>query len=967
MALSNDIVSQFAKAVTTKNKRTEKTVSGTVVEYQGKKYVQLDGSEQYTPVSATAGYEVGERVTVLIKDHTATVTGNLSSPAARTETVEKLTERVAEVDELVAKTVTTEELNAEIARINEIVADNVTIKDQLTADKADIESLKAVNVEITGQLTAAEAEIEKIKTDKLDAVAADIKYATIESLNATNATIYDLDVTFGDFKELTTDNFEAVNATINSLDTKYANIDFANITEASIENFYAKSGVIQDVVISDGQVTGTLVGVTIKGDLIEGGTVVADKLVIKGEDGLYYKLNTNGETVSSEQTDYNSLNGTIITAKSVTAEKIAVDDLVAFDATIGGFIITEDSLYSGVKASVNNTTRGVYLDNTGQVAFGDTNNFLKYYKDTDGQWKLSISAQSVTFGVNNTNIEDVAANAIVSSVEEFYQSTSPTSLVGGSWSTEQPEWTEGTYIWRRTAITYGDGSSEYTPSQNGVCITGNTGASGEDGADGKDGQMLYAKCTTSASTSNKVATLTSGSITLTSGVSVAVTFSYANTSSSPYLNVNSSGNKKITFGASSTVTDWYRWVAGSTITFIYDGSYWVIADSCSYTRANDAAKVATNYMNFDSNGLVVGNMTASTLGNNVLIDADSVDIRMGETVLASYGADTIYLSKNNNMATIDLCDGLGQIRNESEDGSYQQLILESQDSIQLSASGGLYMNCFVESSDLSTSMYTSIHSSVYEPWEGMDDIVGDILIESGSKTLSNGINRTEDIVSILISRFSKIGTMAGTNGTLKEFPAIRFYSATRDEADDLTSSYCYFTNFAGEFWMLDSKHRRAFTPSSRSGNVVIGYGAYDANNGDTNIYGSDVRLFSKTAGADYIPYFTGTDTITLRWRGAGFISGSSGGVYFCVPLAKPVIGNPTVSVSSSDGLVIRQAAKYCYGSASGSPKKPSSYSASLVGGQFVYIAAAMGNTTNVTNNNDSCGIDAGLKITFSFG
>lgn len=54
-----------------------------------------------------------------------------------------------------------------------------------------------------------------------------------------------------------------------------------------------------------------------------------------------------------------------------------------------------------------------------------------------------------------------------------------------------------------------------------------------------------------------------------------------------------------------------------------------------------AAKTATNYMKFQNNGLVVGDMTAGTLGKNILIDADSVDIRNGDTVLASYGAKTI--------------------------------------------------------------------------------------------------------------------------------------------------------------------------------------------------------------------------------------------------------------------------------------------------------------------------------------
>mgnify|MGYP004519420777 CR=1 FL=1 len=79
--------------------------------------------------------------------------------------------------------------------------------------------------------------------------------------------------------------------------------------------------------------------------------------------------------------------------------------------------------------------------------------------------------------------------------------------------------------------------------------------------------------------------------------------------------------------------------------------------------ATEAAKTATNYMNFDDNGLVIGDMTAGTLGKNVLIDADSVDIRKGDTVLASYGEDVIYLGKNNRNATIDFCNGLGKIYN----------------------------------------------------------------------------------------------------------------------------------------------------------------------------------------------------------------------------------------------------------------------------------------------------------------
>lgn len=91
MALSHDLISQFAKlTVGDTKKKTESIVYGTVVEQNGVKCVKIDGSELVTPVLSTTNIKVGERVTVMIKNHTATITGNLSSPAARTGDVKDL-------------------------------------------------------------------------------------------------------------------------------------------------------------------------------------------------------------------------------------------------------------------------------------------------------------------------------------------------------------------------------------------------------------------------------------------------------------------------------------------------------------------------------------------------------------------------------------------------------------------------------------------------------------------------------------------------------------------------------------------------------------------------------------------------------------------------------------------------------------------------------------------------------------
>lgn len=103
MALSNELIMRFVRA--TKDPaaaKTESTVYGTLVESDGQKYVKFDGSELLTPVESTSDARDGDRVTVMIKNHTATVTGNLTSPSARTTEVQKLDTVVADA----AKTAT---------------------------------------------------------------------------------------------------------------------------------------------------------------------------------------------------------------------------------------------------------------------------------------------------------------------------------------------------------------------------------------------------------------------------------------------------------------------------------------------------------------------------------------------------------------------------------------------------------------------------------------------------------------------------------------------------------------------------------------------------------------------------------------------------------------------------------------------------------------------------------------------
>jgi hypothetical protein len=507
----NNLATTFAKIIKEDATATkDSTVYGTAVEFNGKMYVKLDGSERMTPIETTTSIKEGDRVTVLIKAHSATVTGNVTDPSTSKsdkkdtdDKIKDLSSKVSEFGTIVAGKVSTEQLQAAEGRITNLESDNVNVKNELKAHSASITDLDVKKASID-DLKATNASIDNLKANMLTTDALDAKYATIKNLEATDATIHNLSVDYGDFKKATVDDLKARKAEIDDLSTKklnatdaelkYANIDFSNIGVAAIEQFYATSGIIKDLVIGDQTVTGEIVGVTIKGDLIEGNTIVADKLVMKGDDGLFYKLNISAANgVDAEQTSYNSINGSIITAKSITATQISVKDLVAFDATIAGFHIKDTAIYSTGKESATSTVRGIYLGKDGQLGFGDGNNYIKFYVDTDGKYKLGISAESLTFATGQS-VKD-AIDEVDSKVDAIksIDSTSIGYLVGdsgttpptGIWSAGVPVVPNGKYLWCQKITTYTDGSHDYEYS---VSRTGDKGEQGIPGLQGIQGE-----------------------------------------------------------------------------------------------------------------------------------------------------------------------------------------------------------------------------------------------------------------------------------------------------------------------------------------------------------------------------------------------------------------------------------------------------------------------------------------------
>ena len=121
MKLSKNLINEFVKMTNDRTKESpETTVYGNIIKNGDRVYVQLDGSDTLTPVSTTTDTQPGDRVVVLIKNHTATVTGNMTSPAARTSDVQEINERKLDEPSADLKYATIANLEATNASINNL-------------------------------------------------------------------------------------------------------------------------------------------------------------------------------------------------------------------------------------------------------------------------------------------------------------------------------------------------------------------------------------------------------------------------------------------------------------------------------------------------------------------------------------------------------------------------------------------------------------------------------------------------------------------------------------------------------------------------------------------------------------------------------------------------------------------------------------------------------------------------------
>ena len=447
MAVPNELIAKFAKLSKESKIQRETTVFGTTVEYGGKLYVKMDGSDLLTPVATTSEISAGERVTVMVKDHTATVTGNISNPSASKGTTDAIEDEITTINAtignfelVIADKVNTNELQAEVAKINELMAlkanivdlnvTNATIKD-LNVQVANIDKALITKADIV-DLDAANAEINTLKAN----------YADIETLVGGNLTMDNIQSLVLTSSKVTVDNAfikdamidrvsaDKINAgTINTNNVNIQSEDGSMLLRGSLQQFKDAEGNVRIQIGKDasGDFTFALYGADGQGQLINQNGITASAI---GDGLIVNSMVSDNANISGSKLDIDSVitevNGSTTTIKS---SKIYFDDKkqtldVAFN-TLNTTVDNTSSTVSSHTTSIN-TMQGQISTLISDTTIINDDGTTTSIKDAFSSMEQTVDGFSTKIGSLETTMDDgfKSVDSKISSVEQTVDSLS---------------------------------------------------------------------------------------------------------------------------------------------------------------------------------------------------------------------------------------------------------------------------------------------------------------------------------------------------------------------------------------------------------------------------------------------------------------------------------------------------------------------------------------------------------------
>lgn len=410
MSIDRSILSEFIKA-TNDNKETKQTqLYGTVVTQGNSKCVKIDGSEIVTPVRSITDIKDDERVMVSIKDHMATVTGNMTNPSVGNDRVESAEGKIDRFDHLFAGNITAENIAAGSITADKILAGSITtdklMAECITSDKISANSITA-NLIKSDSIESRHIKAGSIEAEHIKAGAIDAEHIAAGVITA---------------DKIATGTITAGSGII--ADGAIGNAQISKLDAAKIE-----AGIIDTSKVT---IQGSNGHLRLKGNRLQvfnGTGVNAKERVSVGDvngDGSIFGLRVRGADGQTVLLDENGIKSEGITDGSITNDKISED------ANIDGSKININSVISKINEDGTETIQGAKIKVDGTSL--ETKLFdikIKQDENTD-----SISQAQTQINANTNSIkmkvdEQIYTNDKKDMTSKLEKNTSEISAIKG--------------------------------------------------------------------------------------------------------------------------------------------------------------------------------------------------------------------------------------------------------------------------------------------------------------------------------------------------------------------------------------------------------------------------------------------------------------------------------------------------------------------------------------------------------
>lgn len=455
-------------------------------------------------------------------------------------------------------------LNSDISTMEGTIGEVDARVGSLEANYVKVEELEAKEVEISGQLKAVKASVETLDADYVN-----FKSTTTEELAA---------------QRILVENITAGEVTTEYLEANYADIALSNVKTESVGTLFARIGILNDVTIAEGYVTGVLNGVRVNADVITAGTLSVDRLLVTGKDSIVYQINAQASGLSVEELSDEKyqryLNGTNIVAGSITGDRIAAGTITANEIDVSNLFAQEieaTGTIKGLKLEAATGTIGCWFFGNDRIY--DSGYSAGINKNGFGQafWAggTDLTGNLAPFRVSHDG-EMIATKANITG------SITATTLTATSRGQIGPWFFNDTAIYKV--------ASEFGASTSGAMYFGNNGLSINKNFKVDSSGMLFAEGATVKGT------IVTGNITATGGTVGCWTITsermYNATNTVGYMGVNKYGSGQA------------FWAGGTDLT----------GGSAPFRVGHNGALVATNVD-------IIGSIKATTvyLANEIYI------------------------------------------------------------------------------------------------------------------------------------------------------------------------------------------------------------------------------------------------------------------------------------------------------------------------------------------------------------